>query len=162
MFTPVKISHGDVVDDLLKSKLKNIKGHEYSVCPTGCKLYGLNETTTVCEHCNENRFKGLSQQVPKSVMSIMSIGDLLAQMLSDPKTNQLLKYRSERETNDIGEITDIFDGQNYKDLIRKGFFTNPNDIAIGLFTDGFVNQKKGKTSYTIVHVIVFNFDPSIR
>lgn len=95
-------------------------------------------------------------------MSIMSIGDLLAQMLSDPKTNQLLKYRSERETNDIGEITDIFDGQNYKDLIRKGFFTNPNDIAIGLFTDGFVNQKKGKTSYTIVHVIVFNFDPSIR
>ncbi|KAI8073533.1 hypothetical protein BDF21DRAFT_343976 [Thamnidium elegans] len=89
-------------------------------------------------------------------MNIMSIGDLLAQMISDPKTNELLKYRAEREA------SDIFDGQNYKDLIRKGFFTNPNDIAIGLFTDGFVNQKKGKNTYTIIHVIVFNFDPSIR
>lgn len=95
-------------------------------------------------------------------MKIMSIGDILAQMLSDPKTNQLLKYRAERETNAIGEISDIFDGQNYKDLVGIGFFTNSNDIAIGLFTDGFVNQKKGKTSYTIVHVIVFNFDPYIR
>ena len=95
-------------------------------------------------------------------MNIMSIGDLLAQMLSDSKTNELLKYRAEREASDIDEIRDIFDGQNYKDLIRKGFFTNPNDIAIGLFTDGFVNQKKGKNTYTIIHVIVFNFDPSIR
>ncbi|GAA5817671.1 hypothetical protein MFLAVUS_011222 [Mucor flavus] len=151
--TPVKISHGDVVNDLLKSKLKNIKGHEYSVCPTGCKLYGLNDTTAICEYCNENRFKGISQQAPKATISILSIGDILSQMISDPKTNQLLKYRAERETNEIGEISDIFDGQNYKDLVRKGFFTNPNDIAIGLFTDGFVNQKKGKTSYTIVHVI---------
>jgi hypothetical protein len=158
---PVKIAQGEVVDNLLKSKLKNINGHEYPVCSNGCKLYGLQETATTCQYCNENRFKGTSQ-VPKSLMTYMSIGDMLAQMLSNPKTNQLLKYRAERETNNIGEIRDIFDGQNYKDLIRRGFFSNPNDTALGLFTDGFVNQKKGKASYTIIHVIVFNFDPSIR
>lgn len=139
-----------------------MKGHEYEVCPTGCKLYGLQEASVTCEHCNEDRYRRNQSQVPRAMMTILSIGDILSQMLSDPKTSQLLKYRAEREANNIGEIRDIFDGQNYKDLVGRGFFSNPNDIAIGLFTDGFVNQKKGKVSYTIIHVIVFNFDPSIR
>ena len=148
------------MDNLLKSKL-NFKGQVYDVCKNGCKLYDPNDSTEHCEHCNEKRFEHNKPEKPKAVMNILSIGECLAQMLADTNTNQLLKYRSERE-NIPGEFSDIFDGQNYKDLLQKGFFSNPNDIAIGIFTDGFVNAKKGKASYTIVHVVVFNFDPSLR
>ncbi|KAI7897587.1 uncharacterized protein BX663DRAFT_527912 [Cokeromyces recurvatus] len=94
-------------------------------------------------------------------MKLMSIGDLLAQMLANSNTRQLLQYRASREVVP-GVVSDVFDGECYKDLVRKGLFSNPDDIAIGLFTDGFVNRHKGKSSYTIIHVIIFNFDPSIR
>lgn len=152
--------HGDVVDDLLESSL-DMKEHLYDVCKNGCKLYGTDKNEDKCQHCNEVRFKQNASKTPKATMSILSIGECLAQMLASPKTNNLLKYRSERETTP-NSISDIFDGQNYKDLVQKGLFSNPDDIAIGIFTDGFVNQKKGKSSYTIIHVIIFNFDPSIR
>lgn len=121
----------------------------------------MNEDDDQCQYCGEKRYQISKPDIPRATMTIMSIGERLAQMLADPKTNELLQYRSERQSVP-GEISDIFDGENYKDLVRRGFFTNPNDIAVGLFTDGFVNQRKGKSSYTIVHIIIFNIDPSIR
>lgn len=152
--------HGDVVDSLLQSK-SFVKAHKYEVCRNGCKLFGLHEDEQLCPHCQAARYKDTYSLIPKSTMKIMSIGDLLAQMLANSKTKQLLQYRARREVVP-GVVGDVFDGECYKDLVSKGLFSNPDDIAVGLFTDGFVNQHKGKSSYTIVHVIIFNFDPSIR
>ncbi|OAD65336.1 hypothetical protein PHYBLDRAFT_176248 [Phycomyces blakesleeanus NRRL 1555(-)] len=132
-----KISHGETVDALLKSK-SSVKGHEYDVCSSGCQF-----------------------QTPAASMKLMSVGDMLSQMLADPATRELLCYRANRESV-AGQLTDIFDGDNYKQLVQQGLFSNPNDIAIGLYTNGFVNQKKGKNSYTIIHCIIFNLDSSIR
>lgn len=150
------------MDDLLKAK-SAIKGHEYDVCPKGCRLYGLNDEHDECTDCGEQRFKINTEiiKTPKASMKIMSIGDLLSEMLANPESRELLQYRANRETSQ-DQLEDIFDGENYKELTRQGLFSNPDDIAIGIYTDGFVNQKKGKSSYTIVHVIIFNLDPSIR
>lgn len=155
-----QILHGDVVDHLIQRK-SAVNGHEYEVCPKGCKLYGLTDNQLCCPHCQEPRYKDALNLVPRSSMKIMSIGDILAQMLADDQTRELLGYRANRQVQP-GTITDVFDGKNYTDLLSKGYFRNSHDIAVGLFTDGFVNQHKGKSSYTIVHVIIYNFDPSIR
>ena len=150
------------MDDLLQSA-SSIKGHEYDVCPEGCKLYGLDDEQDNCVDCGQARYEINNELVktPAASMKLMSIGDLLAQMLANPATRDLLHYRANRESR-AGEISDIFDGENYKELTRRGLFSNPDDIAIGLYTDGFVNQKKGKSSYTIIHVVIYNLDPSIR
>ncbi|OAD77052.1 C2H2-type zinc finger transcription factor [Phycomyces blakesleeanus NRRL 1555(-)] len=87
--------------------------------------------------------------------------NILSQMLADPATRELLCYRANWESV-AGQLTDIFDSNNYKQLVQQSLFSNPNDIAIGLYTNRFVNQKKGKNSYTIIHCIIFNLDPSIR
>ena len=152
--------HGDVVDSLLQSK-SSVKAHKYEVCQNGCKLFGLLEDEQLCPHCQAARYQDSNTQVPRSTMKLMSIGDLLAQMLANSNTRQLLQHRANREVVP-GVIRDVFDGECYKDLLSKGLFSNPNDIAVGLFTDGFVNQHTSRSSYTIVHVIIFNFDPSIR
>ncbi|OAD72690.1 C2H2-type zinc finger transcription factor [Phycomyces blakesleeanus NRRL 1555(-)] len=157
-----KISHGETVDALLKSK-SSVKGHEYDVCSSGCRLYGINDDQESCVDCSKPRYKTDpdQSQTPAASMKLMSVGDMLSQMLADPATRELLCYRANRESV-AGQLTDIFDGDNYKQLVQQGLFSNPDDIAIGLYTDGFVNQKKGKNSYTIIHCIIFNLDPSIR
>lgn len=152
------------MDDLLKSK-SSVIGHEYDVCKNGCKLFGVQSNEEACPFCGEARFKtNFENQLitaPQASMKAMSIGDVLAQKLANPSTRELLMYRSQRESIP-GVYSDIFDGENYRDMQNRGFFENPLDIAIGLYTDGFVTQHKGKSSYTIVHVIVYNLDPSIR
>lgn len=158
--TAPHILHGDVVDSVIARK-SEVKGQDYEICRNGCKLFGIGDLHRQCPLCEAPRYKDELNIIPHSTMKIMSIGDLLAQMLANPTTRELLGYRANRSPVP-GLISDIFDGENYKDLVRKGLFTNPNDIAIGLFTDGFVNQKKGKQSYTIVHIIIYNLDPSIR
>ena len=91
----------------------------------------------------------------------MLVGDQLSNMLSNDDTRKNLQHRHEREEAP-GVISDYFDGEDYKTLKAKGMFESPDDIALALFVDGFVNQKKSKQEMTIVHVLVLNFDPSIR
>ncbi|OAD79358.1 hypothetical protein PHYBLDRAFT_58409 [Phycomyces blakesleeanus NRRL 1555(-)] len=52
-------------------------------------------------------------------------------MLADPATRELLCYRANQKSV-AGQLTDIFDGDNYKQLVQQGLFSNPNDIAIRL------------------------------
>ncbi|OAD71751.1 hypothetical protein PHYBLDRAFT_72820 [Phycomyces blakesleeanus NRRL 1555(-)] len=132
-----KISHGKTVDALLKSK-SSVKDYEYDVCPNGCPF-----------------------QTPSASMKLMSVSDMFSQMLTDPATRELLHYRANRESV-AGQLTNIFDGYSYKQLMQQGLFSNPDDIVIRLYTNGFINQKKGKSSYTIVHAVVFNLVLSIR
>ncbi|OAD71932.1 C2H2-type zinc finger transcription factor [Phycomyces blakesleeanus NRRL 1555(-)] len=157
-----KISHGETVDALLKSK-SSVKGHEYDVCSSGCQLYGINDDQESCVDCGKPRYKTdpNQSQTPATSMKLMSVGDMLSQMLADPATRELLCYRANRESV-AGQLTDIFYSDNYKQLVQQSLFSNLNDIAIGLYTNGFLNQKKGKNSYTIIHCIIFNLDPSIR
>lgn len=155
-----RILHGDVVDRLIQTKTA-IKGHEYQVCVNGCKLFVNNNTEEHCPHCQQPRYKDRDSTVPRSSIKMMSIGDILAQKLADPETRQLMQYRVNREAEPCC-VEDVFDGEHYKNLVSKGYFSNPDDVAIGLFTDGFVNQNKGKSSYTMVHAIIYNFPPSIR
>ncbi|OAD66223.1 hypothetical protein PHYBLDRAFT_175516 [Phycomyces blakesleeanus NRRL 1555(-)] len=156
-----KISHGKTINALLKSK-SSVKGHEYDVCLSGCQLYGINDNQESCVDCGEPRYKTDPEQseTPSASMKLMSASDMFSQMLADPATRELLHYRANRKSV-AGQLTNVFDSNSYKQLVQQDLFSNPNDIAIELYTNGFVNQKKGKSLYTIVHAVVFNLDPSI-
>ncbi|KAL0092764.1 hypothetical protein J3Q64DRAFT_1830340 [Phycomyces blakesleeanus] len=141
-----KISHSKIVDALLKSK-SSVKGHEYNVCPSGCQLYEINDNQESCVDYGKLQYKTDTEQsqTPAASMKLMSVGDMFSQMQADPSTRELLHYRANWEFV-AGQLTNIFDGDSYKQLAQQGLFSNPNDIAIGLYTNGFVNQKKGKSS----------------
>ncbi|OAD71978.1 C2H2-type zinc finger transcription factor [Phycomyces blakesleeanus NRRL 1555(-)] len=148
-----KISHGETVDALLKSK-SSVKGHEYDVCSSGCRLYGINDDQESCVNCSKPRYKTDpdQSQTPAASMKLMSVGDMLSQMLADPATRELLCYRANRESV-AGQLTDIFDGDNYKQLVQQGLFSNPDDIAIGLYTDGPIHQKPTHLDSFLIPII---------
>ncbi|OAD75362.1 C2H2-type zinc finger transcription factor [Phycomyces blakesleeanus NRRL 1555(-)] len=94
-----KISHGKTVDALLKSK-SSVKGHEYDVCSSSCRLYGINDNQESCVDCGKPRYKTDpdQSQTPAASMKLMSVGDMLSQMLADPATRELLCYRANQES----------------------------------------------------------------
>ena len=91
----------------------------------------------------------------------MSVGDQIANLLGDSNRRKDLRWRDER-VSVPGTYQDFFDGSAYKEFREKGGFQNPDDVAIALFTDGFVNQKQNSNHFTIVHAVILNYDPSIR
>lgn len=151
------------VRTLLK-EATNVMAHEYDVCINGCKLFNITSDERQCPHCQQNRFKAVNSGLsttPVQTMKMMSVGDQLSKLLSDDDTRKSLKYSSDRESLP-GYITDYFDGENFKTFKSNCKFTSPEDIAMVLYVDGFVTQKKSKQELVIVHVLVLNYDPSIR
>lgn len=141
----------------------SVKGHVYDVCYKGCKLY--NDESEHCEHCKEKRYKlieGVSTPIPTATIKILSIGDVISQLLGNEESRKLLRYRADRPVEN-NKISDYFDGQQYiKFKSEYGAFENPDDVAIALYTDGFINDNKGKTSFTMIHAIILNYDPFLR
>lgn len=127
-----------------------------------------NDEAEECEYCQEKRFKPAVEndveltKVPSATIKILSIGDVIAQLLGNNKTREQLRYRVDREVEE-GTIRDYFDGQDYKNF-KANFnaFAGPDDVALAIYTDGFINENKGKLSYTIIHVVVLNYDPYLR
>ncbi|KAG2192986.1 hypothetical protein INT47_010368 [Mucor saturninus] len=141
-----------------------IKAHEYDICKNVCQLFDITKDEKVCSVCKENRYESEfpgSALIPYQTMKMMSVGNQLSKLLSHEETRQKLRYRHDRQENP-GIISDYFDGEDYKALKAANLFQSPEDIALVLFVDGFVNQKKSKQEMTIVHVLILNFDPSIR
>ncbi|OAD71018.1 hypothetical protein PHYBLDRAFT_148233 [Phycomyces blakesleeanus NRRL 1555(-)] len=127
------------VNTLLKKKTA-IKAHAYGICENVCKLYNNTQCEEECSHCGSKRFLEPTGDAPAPLVSVktmkmMSLGDQLARLLGN---------------------------EEYKALKDQHFFQSPDDIAVALLSDGFVNQKKSKQQLTIVHVMILNYDPSIR
>ncbi|KAI9010511.1 hypothetical protein CLU79DRAFT_722820 [Phycomyces nitens] len=102
-----KIKHSERVNVLLKKK-SNLQGHDYDVCPSGCRLYGIADGQSECSNCGEARYKMETELVkaPVAQMKLLSIGDIISKMLADPDTQELLHYRANRKSR-AGEISDI-------------------------------------------------------
>ncbi|KAG2189529.1 hypothetical protein INT46_001530, partial [Mucor plumbeus] len=131
-----QIMHGTVVDEFLKKKASFV-AHEYDTCVNGCKLYNVNDEQGVCSECGSDRFGENDRPIQK--MKILSVGDIVSKLLSNRKTREELSYRTNHGRTP-GHIKDFFDGEVYQQLINQGKFQNPDDIAVMLFTDGFVKD----------------------
>ncbi|OAD75291.1 hypothetical protein PHYBLDRAFT_64218 [Phycomyces blakesleeanus NRRL 1555(-)] len=137
------------VNTLLKNKAA-IKAHAYVICMNACRLYNNTQNKEECPHCGSKRFmeatdNTLTHLVPVKTMKMILLGN------SD--TRKKLHYRANRQLIS-SELSDYFDGEEYKALKTQHFFQSPDDVAVALFLDGF--------QLTIVHVMILNYDPLIR
>lgn len=156
-----KIRSPDQVKRLMKKAQDITK--QYSVCKNGCYLFGDDEESAVCpnQQCNEDRFKAGSR-VPQQEMTCVSIGAALANMLYDEETRDLFTYKSDCDSSNEDEsFNDIFSGQSYKELYTSGVIKS-SDICLVIYVDGYAHKNKKNHSFTMIHSIIMNLDPSIR
>ncbi|KAB5591318.1 hypothetical protein CTheo_5234 [Ceratobasidium theobromae] len=85
-----------------------------------------------------------------------------------------LRYRLEVESEHVdGVVMDVFDGTRYRELRETQvseddqykFFDNPEDIALGLSTDGFTlfkQRRRGHSTAWPIILINYNLSPKIR
>jgi len=155
--------HGTIVDEFLNRKALFV-AHEYDTCVNGCKLCNVNDGQDVCSECGSDRFDENNRPIQK--MKILFVGDIVSKLLSNRKTREELSYRTNYERT-LGHIKDFFDCEVYPQLINQGKFQNPDDIAVMLFTDGFVKDKRGsrlfnKPKFSVVAPShVFDADMSV-
>lgn len=143
----------------------SLAAHSYDVCVNGCKLYNLEDDQASCAYCNSERFDMTYPTKPLSTMKIMSLGDIISRLIANPDTREELKYRHQydnRTNAQSGVIADFFDGEEYKAFKNNHNFQSEYDIAIALFNDGFVTEKRGDRLFTMIHVVILSYNPQLR
>ncbi|SAL96359.1 hypothetical protein [Absidia glauca] len=134
----------------------------YASCPKGCMMFEVDDDLQNCQYCPEPRPRiSRSSGVPESYVSIASISDIIATKFHNPLTRSQLVHRSTRQI-EVDKMTDIFDGAVYKNMVERGCFGSPYDVAITLGIDGFSPFNKGLFQATIVNTIIMNIDPKDR
>lgn len=149
----------------MKKETKAVS-HTYNICGCGSTVFQKNnhENPVVCKReknkkrvCNAPTEAEAIAQNRK--VTYKSVGDLVARQLADENTRQLMQYRHNYDHRD-GEWEDVFDGLNYQTMLADHEFDGADDVAIGLFIDGFVPSKSGrKSNLTLVLLIKFNLPP---
>ena len=148
-----------------------LKTTKYDSCPLGCKMYQLSEGTRRCKYCKSPRYltkkrshnnDNYNAAQPAATIQQFSLMDMLALFIYEKSSRKELLYRAQYDNQDKedGVYQDVFDGETYKEMKAEGHFTNPLDIALSLYTDGFSLGPNGQL--TIVHFIILNLSPSKR
>lgn len=154
--------------DHIKRRMKKDLTKQYHVCKNGCYLYADGDLLDKCPNpaCEEPRYRADSTSVPQQEMACVSIGAALAELLYDDDTRDLFLYKSECDSH-IGDnrrsmtYTDIFSGKSYQNLFESGVISS-NDICLIMYADGFQHKFKANHSFTMIHSIIMNMDPSMR
>jgi hypothetical protein len=112
--------------------------------------------------CKSERYViGKNGRRPAASVNVASISSILSGKLSNPLSRQQFRYRHDRPSNN--NMTDIFDGACYKSLVNsQEFFQGKDDVAIGLYIDGFQPFKRGDNKATLVNMVVYNIHPKDR
>ncbi|SAM00074.1 hypothetical protein [Absidia glauca] len=134
----------------------------HASCKNGCMMFQDDDDLQICRYCAEPRPRvSRSSGISESYVSVASISDIVASKLYHPLTLSQLLHRSTRQT-EVDKMTDIFDGAVYKDMVKRGCFDSPYDVAITLGIDGFSPFNKGLFQAIIVNMIIMNTDPKDR
>ncbi|KAI9468863.1 MAG: hypothetical protein EXX96DRAFT_490275, partial [Benjaminiella poitrasii] len=141
----------------------------YPVCPKGCALFvppsDNHDISSIpsCRHCQSAIYHDNHLERPRQMLSYVSVGAALAEMLLDDTKRELFSYRHDFDQTRTGNsYCDIFDGAAYRQDLQQGLYSSPSDIGVILYVDGFQAKHKRTTSLTLVHCVVANIDPSSR
>ncbi|KAF9474440.1 hypothetical protein BDN70DRAFT_769579, partial [Pholiota conissans] len=144
--------------DALRSRvafLAGFKPQRFDCCPNSCICYtGPREGLQACPRCKLPRFHP-SGRPTKTFTYIPVIPRLVASFRNAERTKEMM-YRSEH-VHDPNKMTDVFDGDLYRELCLKkvsidgkkmgySHFSDNRDIALGLSTDGFAPFKRRKST----------------
>ena len=145
----------------LIKKISIVKPVQYDVCPNGCYMYTDSSISNNCPHCNSPRFKPSrnDKTIPMTTTHQLPLSQHLGSYFQSPALRHLMGYRWRQSVQTT--MKDIFDGTTYMSM-RDQLFKQPEDIAIGLFTDGFNVFKKRSYTITLVMATILNLPPEER
>ena len=126
-----------------------------------CAFTGDYRTLNECIYCKAKCYRDGRQS--RAQVAYFSIQDRLMIQYQDPTRAEQLRYRSKyisrEEYNINGEIGDVFDSAQYKNLSRKGYFQDDRDIVLLGSVDGYQLFKQKCDDYWIVLFINTNLPP---
>ncbi|KAG1442338.1 hypothetical protein G6F56_011105 [Rhizopus delemar] len=108
---------------------------DYHFCPRGCYLYPENSTDNQCPNplCHLPRYVvqyGVTLPIPAVIMSICSIGVVLAEMLLDPSTRPLFGYRAAYEkAHEDGVYTNHYAAECLQNVSNLGDILETSDVS---------------------------------
>jgi hypothetical protein len=120
-----------------------------------------------CPKCHSSRYVNAQQQQqrPQSCVTIASISDIIKNKLGNPLARQQMRYRVDR-TKSNNTMVDIFDGVVYQQFLsdtdKHDCFRRDDDVAIGLYIDGFNVFNHSPFQATLVNMIIYNLPPEER
>jgi len=125
-----------------------------------------------CPFCNESRYG--PQSKPRRLFSYIPIIPRLQGFYQNVETIKKLSYRAHLP-HVPGVIRDVFDSQNYRNLLKKNvvvdgvtrpytYFCDKRDLAFSLCVDGYLlfKRRRGGPSATPILVQNYNLPPQIR
>ena len=143
----------------------------YDCCVNSCICFvGPHEMKTHCPYCKEARKNSSGR--PRKTFTYSPIIPRLKAFFKNREKIKLMKYRGDYiSEKDI--IKDIFDSENYTSLKkefvtiggvkqRHKFFSDKNDIALGLSLDGFSPFKRRNQTCWPIILFLYNLPPDIR
>jgi hypothetical protein len=157
-------------------RLRVLSGLElclYDCCVNSCVCFlGKYRDLQACPFCNEARYTAAGK-----VQHFFRYTPLIPQLqalFQCPKMVADLWYRLRAErVYDPNVIQDVFYGDNYCSLrgtqvspdSEYQAFSHPNDLALGLSTDGFTlfkQRRHGRSTAWPIILIIYNLHPRVR
>lgn len=140
------------------------------VINTCCAYTDDYSILTKCPFCNKERYQTEFHQnqqcKPCRQFAHFPIIDRLRIQYQDATQAKALLYRAEYTSrcgyHTDGKIGDVFDGQHYKDLVKKGHFQEKQDIALMVSIDGFQIFKQKTDDCWVLLFINTNLPPEQR
>ncbi|KAJ7621834.1 hypothetical protein B0H17DRAFT_887211, partial [Mycena rosella] len=127
--------------------LSNVEPVWIPCCPNSCMAYtGDHADLEACRFCNESKYAADGR--PRRLFCYLPIIRRLQGFFMNHKKVEQLLYRHNYQRNP-GAISDVFDGQHYRDLRKKKvvvngeelphcYFSGKYDISLSACTDSYL------------------------
>jgi hypothetical protein len=156
--------------------LSNLESRLYDCCIDSCICYlGKYQDLEACPFCNKRRYNAAGK--PRRVFSYTPLIPQLIGLFQSAQSVKDMRNRAEHDAARAREpdrpLSDVLDGEVYRTLLNTRvhedrdyrYFSNPDDIALGLGTDGFSmfkRRRKGNSTAWPLILVNYNLHPSIR
>ncbi|QRV78025.1 Transposase family tnp2 [Ceratobasidium sp. AG-Ba] len=145
----------------------------YDCCVNSCICFlGKYAELLLRLYCDEPRYNAAGH--PRRQFAYTPLIPQLQALFRDRDMIEKLGHRSRAEAlHRRGVYHEIFDGETYRTLRNTRpdpdhdycFFDNPEDLALGLSTDGFTlfkRRRRGLSTAWPINIVIYNLHPSIR
>ena len=152
--------------------LSELVAESYDCCVRSCVAFtGPHAKLKACPHCRRPRYCQNGKPM-KTYRYIPLIPRLIASFLNR-ELSERMGYRSDKAEGNSDQMTDVFDGSHYLELLQKEvtindhglghtYFSDHRDIALGLATDGVNPWRRRKSTFWPILLFNFNLPPEER
>ena len=154
--------------------LSGIVPQWYDCCVNSCVAYiGDHEDFEQCPECSQPRWISGSH-TPRRMFCYIPLIPRLQNFFTNPQSHQEILYRHNYKSTG-NSISDVFDGQHYKDLcntwvtvdgsrLSHKFFSDKRDIAFSTCLDSYLLYKHRRSGPSAMPILIqiLNLPPEIR